>query len=124
MSDLVRAGIVGEIHIKSDRRLKFWTLGLGSLGGRLEVNAGGMRLRLGIISRLGGASGSTVVPWCDIRDIQVGDVPGMINRGVGGGIRIILKSGEAVDGTFLGARSALLSVLAESPLGRTFPPGR
>ena len=124
MSDLVRAGIFDDIHVKSDRRLKFWTLGLGSLGGRLEVTADGMRLRLGIIARLGGAAGSTLVPWQDIREIQVGDVPGMINRGVGGGIRIILKSGAAVDGTFLGVRSALLSALAESPLGRTELPGQ
>jgi len=124
MSDLVEAGILGDIHVKSDRRLKSWTLGLGSLGGRLEITAEGMRLRLGSVSRLGGAAGATIVPWQDIRDIQVGDVPGMINRGVGGGIRIIVKSGAAVDGTFLGAKSALLSALAESPLGRTLPPGQ
>ena len=124
MSDLVRAGIVGDIHVKSERRLKFWTLGLGSLGGQLLVTADGIRLRLGIVSRLGGAAGSTLVPWQDIRDIQVGNVPGMINRGVGGGISIVLKSGASVDGTFIGTRSTLLSGLAVSPLGGTLPPGQ
>jgi len=124
LSDLTQAGLVGDIHVRSDRRLKSWTLGLGSLGGRLEVTAGGMRLRLGIVSRFAGATGSTVVPWPDIREIQVGDVPGMINRGVGGGIRIVLQSGAAVDGTFLGTRAALLLALAGSPLGRRLPPGQ
>ena len=115
---LRQAGLAGGIHVKSERRLRFWTQGRAVVGGRLEVVPDGLHLQMRFLSRLIGVTGSVLIPWASIHDVQVGDIPGKINRGLGGGFAVTLKAGGVLDGQFLGPRPALLTALKRSPLAR------
>jgi len=115
---LREAGLAGDIHVKSERRMRFWTQGREVVGGRLEVLPEGLRLQMRFLSRMIGVTGSVLIPWASVEDIQVGDVPGKVNRGLGGGFAVTLKTGGVLDGQFLGPRPALLAALKQSPLAK------
>jgi hypothetical protein len=114
--DLQNAGLDATIRLKSKGRFRFWTQGVGGLSFHLELTSAGIRLRVSWMSWLSGASGVVLIPWSDIQDFEVGDYPGVINRGLGGGYSVALESGHTIDGSFLGPRETLLAELEKAPI--------
>jgi hypothetical protein len=87
-------------------------------GGRLEIGADGLHWRAGsLLTPKSEISGEFFVPWVDIDNVDVSDLPFKINT-LGGALCITL-TGEATAllGEFLGSRRALLAALRATPLG-------
>jgi hypothetical protein len=115
--DIRAAGFGGEVRVKSERRLRFWTQGQYAVMGRLEVRPEGLSWSAGRFARLLGVRGVLRARWVDIANVEVGTVPGTI-QGLGGGIAVHFASGGRVDGQFLGSREHLLDALGRTPLGK------
>jgi hypothetical protein len=115
-----RAKIGGNIRFKSKLRLNFWTQSRRELGARLQVLPDGLRWDFRLVAWLAGVRGFVFVPWGDVDGVQIGDVPGVLNKGLGGGYTVQLKTGIELDGTFVGSRGLLLTALEQTPL-RTSP---
>jgi hypothetical protein len=113
---LRKAGIAGSIEFKSEGRLRYWTQGRGMIGGRMGLDASGLQLSFGMLSRVAGVKGEVCIPWNSIRNVEVGKVPGVLFGGSGGGISIDLISGYRLDGRFVGSSEKLLLALSASPL--------
>jgi hypothetical protein len=116
LRDLQAAGLADSIKTKSKMRFNFWTQGGGDLGGRLEVRQEGLRMTLGMLSRLAGVRGFVVLPWDRIKHIEVGHIPGTVDRGKTGGITIELQTGNRLDGQFVGSRDDLIRALPKLPV--------
>ena len=104
----------GSIAFKSNARLNYWTGGRQIVSARMEVRDEGLRWDMRIQGHLVGATGFVAIPWQQTQDVQVGDVPGLLNRGLGGGYTVTLKNGTNLDGQFLGSRKLLLKALSSS----------
>jgi hypothetical protein len=115
-----RANFQGNIRFKSKLRLNFWTQWRREVGARLQVVPDGLRWNFRLVAWLAGVRGFVFIPWSDVDRVQIGDVPGALNKGLGGGYNVQLKTGIELDGTFVGSRSLLLSALEQTPL-RTSP---
>jgi hypothetical protein len=114
--DIRAAGFGGEVGVKSDRRLRFWTRRQNAVMGRLEVRPEGLSWSAGRLARLLGVRGVLRFAWVDVASVEVGAVPGTIQQ-LGGGIAVHFANGARLDGQFLGSQRQLLDALGRSPLG-------
>lgn len=118
LADLQRAGFAGSIRFTSQRRYRVMTMGVGGVSGRFELTKDGISFQAARLARFVGVQGAALIPWTALQDVQIGNDPGSINKGLGGAFCLVLKSGDRIDGTFLGPRDELISALAQAPLGK------
>ena len=117
ITDAVRdAHLDQNMTFKSNFRLKYWTQGRRVLSARLRVLPEGLRWDFALTARLAGVRGFVAVAWEDIAGVEIGDVPGVLNKGLGGGYTVRLSRGVNLDGAFVGSRVLLLEALERSPV--------